>query len=454
MKVLITGATGLIGRELGKKLASDGHEITVVSRSLAKAREVLPFPCEVIVGDLPHEPLKPEELAHFDGVVNLMGEPVVGTRWTDEKKKEIYRSRITATENLVKSLPKNLQVFVGGSAIGYYGNCGETILKESHVHGNDFLADISKDWERASNEAPGRKVLIRTGIVLSKQGGALEQMLFPFRAGVGGALGDGKNWMSWIHLTDIVALFAQSLTDKDFSGPINGSSPHPVTNREFSEVLAASVGKKLGPAVPPLVLKLLFGEASEVILSSIRGSAEKATSLGFKFQFPTLRGALDEICASYKDGEEVFYSEQFIPKAPEEIFPFFKDPHNLETITPPSLSFQIQSVSTKEIEQGTTIQYKLKIRGVPANWNTEIDEWKPPFRFVDNQKSGPYQLWHHTHEFKPFLGGTLMTDRVRYRLPLGYLGWLVASKFVRRDVEEIFKFRRSYIARMDTPKKP
>ncbi|WP_413587410.1 TIGR01777 family oxidoreductase [Bdellovibrio sp. HCB274] len=454
MKVLITGATGLIGKELGKKLATDGHEITVISRSLSKAREQLPFPCEVVVGDLVQGPIHDKKLENIEAVINLMGEPVLGTRWSEEKKKAIFQSRVNATENLVKSIPSDLRVFVGGTAIGIYGHCGETILHEDHAPGMDFLSEVSKEWERASSHAPGRKVFIRTSIVLARHGGALDEMLFPFRAGVGGVLGDGKHWMSWIHIDDIVGLFAEALVNNDYVGPINGCSPHPVMNREFSEVLAFSLGKKLGPAVPPLALKALFGEASEVVLSSIRGSAEKGMSLGYRFQYPTLRNALEDICASYKEGEEVFYSEQFIQKPPEEIFPFFRDPHNLESITPPSLNFNIQSTSTPEIEQGTLINYKLKIRGIPATWLTEIDEWKPPFRFVDNQKKGPYQLWHHTHEFKPFLGGTLMIDRVRYRLPLGYLGWLTASKFVRKDVEEIFKFRRSYIARMDTPRKP
>ncbi len=454
MKILITGATGLIGKELGKKLASDGHEITVISRSLAKAREVLPFPCEVVVGDLVHGKIENKHLEHIEAVINLVGEPVMGMRWTDEKKKAIYQSRVQATENLIKSLSADVRVFINGSAIGYYGNCGETILKEDHPAGMDFLAEVCKDWEAAASHAPGRKVFIRTSIVLAKQGGALEEMLFPFRAGVGGVLGDGKHWMSWIHLDDIVGLFAEALVNNSYIGPINGSTPHPVTNREFSETLVASLGKSLGPAVPPLALRALFGEASEVVLSSIRGSAEKAMSLGFTFQYPTLRGALEDICMPYKNGEEVFYAEQFIPQPPEEIFHFFKDPANLETITPPSLNFHIESVSTPEIEQGTVIDYKLKIRGIPAKWKTEIDEWKPPFRFVDNQTKGPYQLWHHTHEFRPFLGGTLMVDRVRYRLPLGYVGWLAASKFVRKDVEEIFKFRRNYISRMDTPKKP
>lgn len=452
MRILITGATGLLGREIGKILAEKGHEIWVVSRSLSKAREVLPFPCEVIVGDLSEGPLKDDRLKNIEAVINLLGEPVVG-RWNTEKKNRIYNSRVLGTRHLVASLPKTLDVFVGGSAIGYYGDCKDQILDETSAAGTDFLAKVCVDWEKESAAAPGRKVFIRTGVVLAPHGGALEEMLFPFRAGVGGALSEGSHWMSWIHLKDIVGLFVFALENKQLTGVLNGVAPQPVTNLQFSQELARVLQKPLGPRVPEFALKALFGEAAGVILSSIRGSAEKAVSLGYQFHFRDLKSALEDLCVAFKNGEDVFYSEQFIPLPPEKIFPFFKDPHNLEKITPPSLSFHIGKVSTAEIQQGTIIDYNLKIHGVPAKWKTEIDEWTPPYKFVDTQLRGPYKLWHHTHEFRPFCGGTLMVDRVRYRLPMGYLGWLFAGKLVRKDVESIFSFRRKFISTMDTPRK-
>lgn len=453
MKVLITGGTGLIGKEIGKVLAEKGHEIFVISRSLAKAREVLPFPCQVIVGDLMKEPLQDKALQDIEAVINLVGEPVVGPRWTEERKERIYDSRVLGTKHLIESLSSSVKIFIQGSAIGYYGDRGEEIITEESSPGQDFLAKLTVDWEKAAAKAPGRKAFIRTSVVLAPHGGALEQMLFPFRAGVGGAIGNGQFWMPWIHLKDIVGLFVFAFENSFVEGVLNGAAPNPVRNKEFSQALAQALGKSLGPSVPLVALKMLFGEASAVMHSSVQNSANKVQNLGYQFQYVDIRQALNEICEPYRANEDIFYAEQFVGKPPEELFQFFKDPNNLEQITPPSLNFHITKISGTEVRQGTIIDYRLKIHGVPAKWKTEIDEWSPPYKFVDNQKSGPYQLWHHTHEFRPFLGGTLMVDRIRYRLPLGYLGWLVASHLVRKDVESIFEYRRRFIAHLEVPKK-
>jgi uncharacterized protein (TIGR01777 family) len=445
MKILITGATGLIGKEVGKVLAEKGHEIFVMARDKKKAQAQLPFPCEIIQGDLNEGPIKDHRLETIEGVINLMGESVVGDRWTDKKKKSIVRSRIDGTRHLLQSLSSRLQVFVSGSAIGYYGDCKAEILTEDHAPGNDFLAQVCIDWEKEAAKAPCRHVFIRTGVVLARYGGALDKMLLPFRLGLGGVIGNGQQWMSWIHLQDIVGLFVMALENPKASGPINGVSPHPVTNRDFSLALARSLDRKLGPSIPVFALKALFGESAIAIVSSTRGSAERAEDLGYEFQFTNIDEAFENICAPLRSGEEVFYSEQFLPQKPEEVFPYFRDAHNLEELTPPTLSFNIEKVSTAEIQQGTIIDYRLKIHGVSVKWKTEIDEWAPPYRFVDNQVSGPYSLWHHTHEFKAYCGGTLMTDRVRYRLPMGALGWLFGSPFVKKEVQGIFNFRRQKI---------
>lgn len=448
MRILMTGATGLIGREVGKVLAEKGHELFVISRNSSKAKERLPFPCQIIQGDLSQGPLQSDALKNIEGVVNLMGEPVVG-RWTKSKKESIYSSRVIGTRNLVSSLPAQLQFFISGSAIGYYGNRGDDLLHEGEPLGQGYLADVCRDWEAEANKATGRKVLIRTGVVLAPNGGALEEMLFPFKAGVGGKIGNGRHWMSWIHIKDIVNIFVFAVENSNISGTFNGVSPSPVTNEDFSVQLAKALDKKLGPPVPTLALKALFGEGATVVTSSAKVDCTKIMQSGYSFQYSELSGVLEEMCEPHRKGEDVYYSEQFIPLPPESVFPFFQDPYNLEKITPPSLNFFIDKVSTPKIEQGTLIDYKLKIHGVPVRWKTEIDEWQPPFKFVDKQLLGPYSLWHHTHEFRPFCGGTLMVDRVLFRLPLGYLGWLVAGKLVRKDVESIFNYRRTSVATME-----
>jgi len=448
MRILMTGATGLIGHEVGKALAQKGHEIFVISRDSAKAKEKLPFPCQIIQGDLTQGPLEHDKLQEIEGVINLMGEPVVG-RWTQSKKESIYTSRVLGTRNLVACLPQQLKFFISSSAIGYYGDRDNLVLNEEEVLGQGYLAEVCRDWEIEANQAPGRKVVIRTGVVLAPYGGAFSEMLFPFKAGVGGKIGNGRHWMSWIHLEDIVNIFLFAIENSKITGIFNGVSPTPVTNEEFSAQLAKALNRKLGPPVPTLALRALFGEGASVLTSSLRVDSQKITQEGFSFQHPELSQVLNEICEPHRKGEDVFYSEQFIPLPPEKVFPFFQDPYNLEKITPPSLSFFIDKVSTAQIEQGTLIDYKLKIHNIPARWRTEIDEWKPPFKFVDRQLLGPYSLWHHTHEFKPFCGGTLMTDRVLFRLPLGYLGWIIAGKWVRKDVESIFSYRRTRVTTMD-----
>lgn len=449
MRILITGATGLIGREVGKILAGKGHEVFVVSRSKSKALEILPFPCQVIVADLSKGRIVDPRMESIEAVINLMGETIAGERWTETKKKKIHESRVIGTRNLVASLPKNLRCFVSGSAMGFYGDTGEKIASESAPAGSDFLAQVCKEWEEEAAKAPGRRVSIRTSIVLARHGGALDQMLLPFRAGVGGALGSGQQWMSWIHLHDIVNLFVFALENPQVSGALNGSAPQPVRNKDFSREFAKALGKWLGPNVPALALKLLFGELADSLMASNRLSATRVQELGFKFEFEFLIQALGDVCEPFKKGEEEFYAEQFVPAPPEKLFSFFKEAHNLEAITPPTLNFSLVNMSTPAIGQGTLLDYRLKIHGVPANWRTEIDEWEPPYKFVDNQLRGPYRKWHHTHEFRPFCGGTLMIDCVRYRLPLGFIGWLAGSQFIRKDVENIFAFRRKYIAKMD-----
>jgi len=441
----------LIGKELGKKLAEKGHELLIISRNANKARSEVPFPCAIIEGDLEQQALKDPRLKEVEVVFNLLGESVA-TRWTEAKKKSIYDSRINSTAHLLKSLSKNLKVFISSSATGIYGDRGDEILTEKSPLGEDFLAKVCIDWEKEAEKAVekfrARVVCVRTGVVLSANGGALDKMLLPFRYGVGGALGKGLQWMSWIHLDDIVGLYIFALENENIQGPLNGVAPFPVTNKEFTKSLASSLGQRAILPVPPLALKLLYGEMSKVILGSQRCDANKALHAGYHFQYERINGVLESICTPYRAGEERLYQEQFLPRTPKEIFPFFQDANNLEKLTPATLQFKIDKISTAELQQGTKIDYTLKIHGVPVKWKTEIEDWHPPRKFVDNQLSGPYSLWHHTHEFRAFCGGTLMIDEVRYRLPLKKLGWMVAGALVRQDIENIFKFRRQFASEM------
>ena len=188
---------------------------------------------------------------------------------------------------------------------------------------------------------------------------------------------------------------------------------------------------------------------SHVLLSSQRIDCKKLTEIEFKFQFPTAEKAFEQIASFYENGDEIYYAEQFIPAKREHVFPFFSEAKNLEEITPPLLNFKVLKMSTDTIQSGTLIDYRLKIHGIPVGWQTEILDWQPISKFTDTQLKGPYTKWHHTHEFFDLAGGTLMTDLVRYKLPLGPLGWVVAGSFVAKDVKQIFLHRKKVCAAVD-----
>lgn len=449
MKILMTGATGFIGKELGKALVQKGHQIVALSRNQERARHELPFPCEVIEGDLTQQKLEHPLLSEIEAVIHLAGENVGDSRWTEERKKRIWRSRVDFTQNLMASLPLQVQVFLSASAVGYYGDRGPEILDERSSKGQGFLSEVCESWERSVLQAQKqfsktRFVIFRTAVVLSAFGGALMKMLPPFQMGVGGVLGSGEQWMSWIHIEDLVQMYLKALEDQSFSGVINAVAPEPVSNRNFTEELAKALGVRKGPTVPRFALKTIFGEMASVVLDSQRVTSLKM----FPFRYSNVHQALANCAAPYREGHSIFYSEQYFPRKRDQVFAFFSEAQNLEAITPPLLQFQVENKSTSQIQQGTLIDYRLQIHGVPVKWRTLIDEWKPTEKFVDIQLKGPYKSWHHTHLFEDLGEGTLMTDIVRYQIPLGFFGKAVTGSFVRGDVEKIFAFRRTQVPQM------
>lgn len=442
MKFLITGATGLLGRELGIKLVRLGHEVHVITRQGEASRQQLPFPCRIFQGDLSRDAMELTEL--YDGVFHLMGEPVAEGRWSAEKKQRLVDSRVVATRNLRQSLRQAPRVLVSASAIGFYGHRENQELDEQSPVGSGFLAELCENWEKEVFAFPRgtRSVALRIGIVLADQGGALAQMIPLFQKSLGAPLSSGQQWMSWIHLRDVVEMFWWSFQNSQVQGVLNAVAPNPVRNHDFTQSLAQALGTYSIPSVPGLVLKTLYGEMSSVVLASQKILARKTLELGFQFQFSDLDSALKDVCALWRDGHGVLKVSQFFSRTPAEIFPFFSEARNLQKITPDQLHFQILSVNPEPLQSGTLIDYRLRIRGVPVYWRTRIENWHPPHQFVDTQLKGPYVSWHHTHQFEEIPGGTLMTDVVRYKVPVGLVGRWVAGAFVRSDVEKIFAFRR------------
>jgi uncharacterized protein (TIGR01777 family) len=296
MRVTISGASGFIGRRLLKSLAGQGHSLHVLSRH---AGVNLPPGVRLSVWD-PMKGEPPEEsLREADAIIHLSGEPVA-QRWTDEVKRRIRESRVTGTRNLVQGLAKLSQrpaALICASAIGYYGSRGDEVLAESAAPGSGYLPEVCVEWEKAARaaEALGMRVVrVRIGIVLDPRGGALQRMLPPFRMGVGGPLGDGKQWMSWIHIEDLAGIFRFAL-ENQVQGVLNGVGPNPARNAEFTRALAGALHRPALFPVPKFALKLLLGEMASVVVASQRVAPKDLEATGFSFRFPQLAGALADL---------------------------------------------------------------------------------------------------------------------------------------------------------------
>jgi len=295
MKILITGATGLIGKKLCVRLNELGHELFIISR---RSENNLHSPHHLIRGDLTQNEIPSLRLHHFDAVFHLMGESVA-QRWTVEKKKMIRNSRVNSTKNLLYSIG-GVKNFIQASAVGYYGDQGSEILFESHNKGNDFLADICQEWENSGQQVlshfpAARWVAMRLGIVLSNEGGALKKMISPFSLGLGSSLGSGHQYMSWIHIDDLISAFIHTLNNTHLAGPINATGPQPVTNLVFSEALAEVLKRPLFISTPAIALKIALGEMSQLLLDSQRASADKLIQSGFVFRYHSLVSALENL---------------------------------------------------------------------------------------------------------------------------------------------------------------
>jgi len=307
LRVTVTGATGLIGPALIAALRQRGAHVTVLSRDPDRASKRLATiepdgggPVEPVEGlrwELMREPAPVEALQGRDAVVHLAGENVA-QRWTSKAKDAIRESRVTGTRNLVEGLrgaDPRPPVLVSASAIGYYGPHGEEPLDEDAPPGHAFLPEVCADWEREAERASAlgmRVVQVRIGVVLDSAGGALQSMLPPFRLGLGGPIAGGRQYISWIHLDDLVGIILAAITDERWSGPVNATAPEPVCNRDFSSALSKVLGRPARLPVPGAALRVLYGEMAEVITTGARVVPAKALVLGYEFRHPRVQEAL------------------------------------------------------------------------------------------------------------------------------------------------------------------
>ena len=295
MRVLISGATGMVGTALGGLLKAQGHEVTRLVRA-GKATGT------DVVWDPQAGNLDSTRLEGFDAVVHLAGENIAGGRWTEKRKERILQSRAKGTRVLAEALARLQRppkVLVSASAIGYYGDRGTEILSEASASGSGFLADVCKAWESATQPAAAKGIrvaCIRIGLVLSVQGGALAKMLPPFRMGVGGKLGSGTQYMSWISLTDLCRVIVHVIETDSMSGAVNAVSPAPVTNAEFTKALGAGLHRPVIFPLPAFAARIMFGEmADALLLSSTRVVPVRLEGSGFVFDHPEIKRALEHV---------------------------------------------------------------------------------------------------------------------------------------------------------------
>jgi uncharacterized protein (TIGR01777 family) len=300
MRALITGATGFVGRHLLAQLPGTVH---VLSRDAAKAERTLAkFDVRAFAWDSTGD--APIPAAAFDGVdvvFNLAGESIAEGKWTDEKKRRIRDSRVVGTRRLVEAisvLEPRPRTLVSASAVGWYGDCGDRLLTEDEPPASDFLGSVCVEWEREAMraEAAGLRVVTpRLGVVLGRDGGALEKMLPVFKWGAGGKLGSGEQYIPWIHIEDLVRLLLFAAAHESLSGPVNATSPNPVTNAHFTKAMGEATHRPTLFGAPKFALKALAGEMSDLLLYSQRVIPAKALAAGFTFLHPEIEGALEEL---------------------------------------------------------------------------------------------------------------------------------------------------------------
>ncbi len=471
MRIFITGATGLVGRALTLRLRRDGHTVVAWSRSSTRVRQRLGGEAEASSGD--HDAMQ-AAIEGCDAIVTLAGEPVLPGRWTARKKRMLRQSRIDLNEAVVKcalNAARPPRTILAASAVGFYGDTGEATVTEASPRGEGFLADLCQDWEAAFQPAVDVGIRVawgRIGIVLSRDGGALQKLLPLTRFGLGGPLGHGRQGFPWIHIDDLVESMVLILTRSELFGPVNLVGPASVSQRAFATALGRAVGVPAVTPAPAFAVRMLLGEAACALLEGQYVLPSLLTEHGFQFRFSALEEALTDLIQN--DAAEVtaidgpvdvqagadwlrahppthtLVSRRTLPTPIDEVWRFFEDARNLVALSPADAGLSLDP-ALPAMAQGVRFTHQMQVLGpVTLPWEGEIVAWEPGRRFVDIQRKGPFGSWWHAHSFESVeLGdGTSATrvhDHVYFASPLGPVGRLATSLFVRPQLMALFAYR-------------
>lgn len=297
MKILITGGSGFIGQALCSAFVEQGYQVGVVSRDPSKAQKRLPQTVDI------RSNVSNFSDFYADGIINLTGAPIANRRWSERRKRQLIDSRVKTTEallSLAQQWPAQPSVFISASAVGFYGDCGDTTVTEDSPQGSGFSAELCGEWEAAAKEAKrccSQVCILRIGIVLDQPGGLLDRFVLPFKMGLGGRFGSGRQYMPWVHRSDVIRVIEWLLTHPSMSGTFNLSAPNPVTNAEFVKALGHQLHRPTVLPVPEPALKLIFGEMAELMLEGAKMVPKRLLESGFDFEYPAIEDALSSILA-------------------------------------------------------------------------------------------------------------------------------------------------------------
>ena len=478
MHIIVSGATGFLGRALLLHLASIGARVTAWVRDVPRARDLLGPDVELIATS-DHDGLA-RAVAAADVVVHLAGESIVDGRWSAQRKQTLLDSRVTTAEHLLDAIRRRqtkLPLLLSASAVGYYGDRGNEVLSEVATAGVGFAAALCQQWEQAaltSDEWVERSACLRIGVVLGRHGGALPTLARISRMWLGGPLGRGEQWVPWIHIDDAVAAIGHVIATPTLRGPINVVSPNPVHQRELATCVGITLSRPARLPTPTAIIRLLLGEAATLVLSSQRAVPTALLRSGFAFRFTNVGSAIDDLLRNdravvirrlrrgdaprspYLEGHtpsHVLVARTKIERPLEDIIGFFADPENLALLTPPTMSFAIKTPRPIEMAVGAVIDYRISLSGVPMTWRTVIERWQPGEMFVDAQHRGPYASWWHEHRFSRDGAHTVMDDAVYYAAPLGLLGRIVNRLFIAAMLRDIFAYRNHAVRLRFAPNK-
>jgi uncharacterized protein len=400
MNVIITGGSGLIGQALTKNLVADGHNVVIVSRN-PEAIEDLPLGAEAVGWKSTNFT---QSLEGSDAVVNLAGANIAGEipfkmRWTPERKQQIVESRVKAGKALtaaIKTAENKPKVLVQSSAVGIYGPMKDELVDENYPDGNDFLAQVGREWEDSTQmvESIGvRWVIIRTGLVLSDQGGIFPLLKFPFTLFAGGPIGSGRQYLPWIHMEDEVNAIRFLIENQAARGVFNLSAPNPVTSKAFGKALGKAMKRPSILPAPEFALKLMLGEVSTLALDGQRVVPTRLQEAGFNFKYDHLAGALDALLHSPR----VFRRSFMVNASLEDVAAFHNNMGALKKLTPFPIIVQLKHI--EPIGEGSQAAFNIWFGPVPIPWLARHHSYDPINGFTDTQDEGPFTLWVHQHSF-------------------------------------------------------